>query len=108
MPKFTFTISEENEEWLRKQHYKKGDFSKLINEALEKLRKGQHIEDVIKKFKRAILLRRENALAKRGSWRAKEGLYGCVSVLSYLLGQRDEIPHGLEVELEQLEKQGEK
>jgi hypothetical protein len=38
MPKFTFTITLENEKWLRAQNRKKGDMSQILNGLMEKQR----------------------------------------------------------------------
>ena len=35
MPKFTFTITKENDEWLRSQNRRKGDMSRILNDLLE-------------------------------------------------------------------------
>ena len=35
MPKFTFTISDENEKWLRSQNRKKGDMSQILNDLMK-------------------------------------------------------------------------
>lgn len=40
MPKFTFTITKENEKWLREQNRKKGDMSQILNDLMEKEAEG--------------------------------------------------------------------
>lgn len=41
MPKITLALSEKNDEWIRSQMRKHGDLSRIVNEALDKARKGE-------------------------------------------------------------------
>ena len=41
MPKFTFTITSENEKWLRAQNRKKGDMSQILNALMKEKQRGK-------------------------------------------------------------------